>query len=66
MTNSDQPPISAALVEWLKKSFQPIVDTRNHDLRELDFRSGQYSVVQHLEAIHKRQTNGQGSTLRSE
>jgi hypothetical protein len=51
----------------LKKSFQPVLDTRGVDLREIDYKSGQYSVVLHLEAIHKRQEgHGQGSTLRTE
>lgn len=67
MKNSEQPPVSEALVSWLKKSFQPVLDTRGVDLREIDYKSGQYSVVLHLEAIHKRQEgHGQGSTLRTE
>lgn len=65
MTNSETPPISAALVAWLKKSFQPVTNTRGVDIREIDFRSGQFSVVEHLEQIHKRQTHGQGSTERT-
>jgi len=48
--------ISPALIIWLEKMFQPVTDTRGIDLREIDFRSGQYSVVTSLKAIQERQT----------
>lgn len=53
----DQPLISNELIDWLEKTFYPITDTRGVDLRDIDFRSGQYSVVTHLKSINERQTS---------
>jgi hypothetical protein len=51
----DIPNITPELILWLQKTFIPVTDTRGIDLREIDFKSGQHSVVEHLKAIHERQ-----------
>jgi len=61
----NQPTINRDLVLWLEQTFTPITDTRNVDLREIDFKSGQYSVVTHLKALAERQSS-YGGTQRSE
>ncbi len=50
--------IPEELIDYLKQQFQPVVNTLNHDLRYLDYRSGQVSVVEHLIMLKKRETNG--------
>lgn len=53
----DLPNISPELIRWLEATFVPVKDSRGVDLREIDFRSGQYSVVEHLKALAERQKN---------
>jgi hypothetical protein len=50
--------IPQELIDYLKKQFQPVVNTLNHELRYLDYRSGQVSVVEHLEMLKRRENNG--------
>jgi hypothetical protein len=50
--------IPQELIDYLKKQFQPVVNTLNYDLRQLDYRSGQVSVVEHLEMLKRREING--------
>jgi hypothetical protein len=57
----NQPNITKELVLWLEQTFTPVTDTRNVDLREIDFKSGQYSVVTHLKAMAERQKNYGGT-----
>lgn len=52
----DVPPIPQALIDHLKRQFQPVANTLAHDLRYLDYRSGQVSVVEHLEMLKRRET----------
>ena len=51
----DLPNITPELIRWLEATFVPVKDSRNVDLREIDYRSGQYSVVEHLKALAERQ-----------
>lgn len=53
MTNT--PHISKELLMFLEQRFTPVMDTRGIDLRDIDFRSGQYSVVTTLKALAERQ-----------
>jgi len=50
--------IPQELIDYLKQQFQPVVNTLNHELRYLDYRSGQVSVVEHLEMLKRREING--------
>jgi hypothetical protein len=52
----NKPNITPELVEWLEASFPPVLDTRGTDLREIDFRSGQYSVVTTIKSLLERQS----------
>jgi hypothetical protein len=52
----NKPHITPELVLWLEASFPPVLDTRGVDLREIDFRSGQYSVVTTIKSLLERQT----------
>jgi hypothetical protein len=52
----DKPHITPDLVKWLETSFPPVLDTRGVDIREIDFRSGQYSVVTTIKSLLERQT----------
>lgn len=51
----DIPHITPELILWLEKTFTPVTDTRGVDLRDIDFRSGQFSVVEHLKSLAERQ-----------
>lgn len=51
----DIPHITPELILWLERTFVPVTDTRGVDLRDIDFKSGQFSVVEHLKAIAERQ-----------
>jgi hypothetical protein len=55
---SDEPPISIELVHWLSKRFAPVTYTPETDLRTIDFKSGQHSVVVFLKSLNEKQTNG--------
>lgn len=55
---SDEPPISIELVNWLSKRFTPVSYTPETDLRMIDFKSGQHSVVVFLKSLNEKQTNG--------
>lgn len=59
MKNSEQPVVSVDLIRWLRLNFKPITNSKGVDLRDIDYASGQYSVVEHLEAIHKRQNSAE-------
>lgn len=61
MASTAQPSIQPELILWLETLFTPVTDTRGIDLREIDFRSGQHSVVTHLKAIAERQKSHVGS-----
>ena len=52
----NKPNVTKELVLWLETNFHPVVDTRGVDLREIDFKSGQYSVVTTIKALLERQT----------
>jgi len=61
------PQISRELVLFLEQRFTPVTDTRGVDIRDIDFRSGQYSVVTTLKALAERQvSNGRISSQGSE
>ena len=52
-----QPPnFSREQLAWMESTFIPVKDTRGIDLREIDFRSGQYSVVVSIKSIVERQS----------
>lgn len=55
--NSSQPPISPELVQWLSKFFTPVTHTPDTDIRQIDFRSGQFSVVEYLRKVSERQVS---------
>lgn len=50
--------IPQELIDYLNDTFKPVVNTLNHELRYLDYRSGQISVVEHLEMLKRREING--------
>jgi hypothetical protein len=51
----DPPPISAALLEYLERTFPDRLGDENESVRSLRFRSGIAHVVRHLRAVHERQ-----------
>ncbi len=51
----ETPHIDPALIQWLETMFTPVTDSRNIELREIDFRSGQHSVVTFLKQQQERQ-----------
>lgn len=55
---SDTPAIQQALINYLKTVFKPVTNSKGVDIREIDYRSGQYSVVEYLEHLMERQKNG--------
>lgn len=55
--NLPQPPISPELVQWLSKFFTPVTHTPDTDIRQIDFRSGQFSVVEYLRKVSERQVS---------
>jgi hypothetical protein len=53
----ETPQIHPALINYLESVFKPILNSREVDIREIDYRSGQYSVVEHLRQLAERQKN---------
>ena len=62
----NKPQITPELIVWLEASFPPVLDTRGIELREIDFRSGQYSVVTTIKSLLERQTKNGWSTSGSQ
>lgn len=60
--SSKEPQVTDDLVRFLDERFKPVVNTLNRDIREIDYRSGQWSVVDFLKNMQKRQTNGNERT----
>ena len=63
---SDEPPISTELVNWLAKRFAPVTYTPETDLRMIDFKSGQHSMVVFLRSLNEKQTHGSKRTFGTE
>lgn len=61
--NEQPPPVSAELVDWLAKRFAPVAYTPETDVRIIDFKSGQHSIVQFLRTINEKQTHGSKRTF---
>lgn len=62
-SNTQAPPFTIEHVQWLAKAFTPVTHTPGTDLRMIDFRSGQFSVVEFIRLTHERQVQ-YGSTER--
>lgn len=54
------PTIPDGLVDWLEEMFPPHTNSLHHDLRELDFRSGQVDIIEQLRHRYDRQRNNHG------
>jgi hypothetical protein len=55
--SSDLSDIPQDLIDHLQRMYPPVTNTLAHDLRFMDHRSGQISVVEYLSILKKRQTN---------
>ena len=54
----DLPEIPQALIDHLWRVYPPIRDSQFMELRHIDRRCGQIAVVEYLEKLKKKQTNG--------
>jgi hypothetical protein len=50
------PSIPEGLIEWLESLYQPVTNTLDHDIRTLDFKSGQQDIVVYLRSQSNKQT----------
>lgn len=53
--NSTIPQINPDVVAYLERTFKPVTSTLGIDIRVIDHRSGQFSVVEHLKQLVERQ-----------
>lgn len=54
----DLPDIPQALIDHLWKVYPPLRDVQFMELRHIDRRCGMIAVVEYLEKLKKKQTNG--------
>jgi len=52
---SQCPPIPDGLIEWLESLYKPVTNTLDHEIRALDFKSGQQDVVVYLRSQLNKQ-----------
>lgn len=56
LTPNNAPPFTIEQVNWLARVFTPVLHTPGVDIRQIDFRSGQHSVVEFIRLTQERQT----------